>query len=101
PYWGGTVRLRAATRPLPRWRAWCVYVPALAAGLVGAGTAGLAVALVVVLVERAVAGFRRRASSVTLARGGVRLGRVVVPWSDAEVRHAEGGLQVGRRGGAC
>ena len=31
----------------------------------------------------------------------MRLGRVVVPWSDAEVRHAEGGLQVGARGGAC
>src|SRR5438876_907101 len=61
----------------------------------------LAVALVVVLMERAVAGFRRRASSVTLDRGGVRVGRVVVPWSDAEVRQAEGGLQVEARGGAC
>src|SRR6266571_3739327 len=90
-----------ATDPLPRALAWWVYVPALAAGLAGAGTAGLAVAVVVVLVERAVAGFRRRASSVTLDRGGVRVGRVVVPWSDAEVRQAEGGLQVEARGGAC
>jgi len=31
----------------------------------------------------------------------VRLGRVVVPWSDAEVRRTEGGLLVGARGGAC
>src|SRR5438445_346911 len=86
------------------WVVWLVLAalaPALAAGLAGAETAGVAVALVVVLVERAVAGFRRRLSSVTLDRGGVRLGRVVVPWSDAEVRHAEGGLQVGARGGAC
>ena len=97
---GETVRLGPATDPLPRALAWWVYVPALAAGLAGAGTAGLAVALVVVLMERAVAGFRRRASSVTLDRGGVRVGRVVVPWSDAEVRRAEGGLQVGARGGA-
>src|SRR5229473_2825055 len=76
---GETVRLGPATDPLPRALAWWVYVPALAAGLAGAGTAGLAVALVVVLMERAVAGFRRRASSVTLDRGGVRVGRVVVP----------------------
>ena len=98
---GETVRLGPATDPLPRALAWWVYVPVLAAGLAGAGTAGLAVAVVVVLVERAVAGFRRRASSVTLDRGGVRVGRVVVPWSDAEVRQAEGGLQVEARGGAC
>src|SRR3989442_589591 len=98
---GETVRLGPATDPLPRALAWWVYVPVLAAGLAGAGTAGLAAALVVVLVERAGAGFRRRVSSVTLDRGGVRLGRVVVPWSDAEGRHAEGGLQVGARGGAC
>ena len=98
---GETVRLGPATDPLPRALAWWVYVPVLAAGLAGAGTAGLAVAVVVVLVERAVAGFRRRASSVTLDRGGVRVGRVVVPWSNAEVRQAEGGLQVEARGGAC
>src|SRR3989449_314827 len=98
---GETVRLGPATDPLPRALAWWVYVPVLAAGLAGAGTAGLAVAVVVVLVERAVAGFRRRVSSVTLDRGGVRVGRVVVPWSDAEVRQAEGGLQVEARGGAC
>ncbi len=98
---GETVRLGPATDPLPRALAWWVYAPALAAGLAGAGTAGLAVALVVVLVERAVAGFRRRLSSVTLDRGGVRLGRVVVPWSDAEVQRTEGGLQVEARGGAC
>src|SRR6266700_2335622 len=98
---GETVRLGPATDPLPRALAWWVYVPALAAGLAGAGTVGLAVALVVVLVERAVAGFRRRLSSVTLDRGGVRLGRVVVPWSDAEVQRTEGGLQVAARGGAC
>src|SRR3989442_310133 len=98
---GETVRFGPATDPLPRALACWVYVPALAAGLAGGETAGLAVGLVVVLVERAVAGFRRRVSSVTLDRGGVRLGRVFVPWSDAEVRHAEGGLQVGARGGAC
>jgi len=98
---GETVRLGPATDPLPRALAWWVYAPALAAGLAGAGSAGLAVALVVALVERGVAGFRRRASSVTLDRGGVRVGRVVVPWSDAEVRRTEGGLLIGARGGAC
>ena len=95
------MRLGPATDPLPRALAWWVYAPALAAGLAGAGSAGLAVALVVALVERGVAGLSRRASSVTLDRGGVRLGRVVVPWSDAEVRRTEGGLLVGARGGAC
>ncbi len=98
---GETVRLGPATDPLPRALAWWVYAPALAAGLAGAGSAGLAVALVVALVERGVAGLSRRASSVTLDGGGVRLGRVVVPWSDAEVRRTEGGLLVGARGGAC
>src|SRR5438093_4788430 len=44
---GEAVRLGPATDPLPRALAWWVYVPALAAGLAGAGTAGLAVALVV------------------------------------------------------
>jgi hypothetical protein len=96
---GETVRLGPAIDPLPRTLAWWVYVPALAAGLAGAGRAGLAVALAVLLVERGVAGLRRRAGAVTLDRGGVHLGRVVVPWSDAEVRRAEGGLLVGSRGG--
>src|SRR5438094_4866142 len=98
---GETVRLGPATDPLPRALAWWVYAPALAAGLAGAGSAGLAVALVVALVERGVAGFRRRASSVTLARGGVGVGRVVAPRSDAEVRRTEGGRLVSARGGAC
>src|SRR5213083_2794502 len=98
---GETVRLGPPTDPLPRALAWWVYAPALAAWLAGAGTAGLAVAFVVALVERGVAGLRRRAGSVTLEGGGVRLGRVVVPWSDAEVRRTEGGLLVGARGGAC
>jgi len=97
---GETVRLGPATDPLPRALACWVYAPALAAGLAGAGSAGLAVALVVVLVERAVAGLRRRVRSVTLDRGGVRVGRVLVPWSDAEVQRAEGGLLVGAPGGA-
>src|SRR5439155_1676317 len=42
-----------------------------------------------------------RHALVLEGRGGVRVGRVVVPWSDAEVRQAEGGLQVEARGGAC
>src|SRR5213594_2128645 len=49
---GETVRLGPATDPLPRALAWWVYAPALAAGLAGAGSAGLAVALGVALVER-------------------------------------------------
>ena len=97
---GESVRLGPATDPLPRALAWWVYAPALAAWLAGAGTAGLAVAFVVALVERGVAGLRRRAGSVTLERGGVRLGRVVVPWAGAEVRRVEDGLLVGARGGA-
>ena len=97
---GETVRLGPLTDPLPRPLAWWVWAPALAAGLAGAGRAGLAVALAVALVERGVAGLRRRAGSVTLDRRGVHRGRVVVPWADAEVRRVEGGLLVGARGGA-
>ena len=98
---GETVRLGPPTDPLPRALAWWVYAPALAAGLGGLGSAGLAVALLVALAERGVASARRRAGAVTLDRGGLRVGRVVVPWSDAEVRRAEGGLLVRAQDGAC
>ena len=98
---GETVRLGPPTDPLPRALAWWVYAPALAAGMAGAGNAGLMVALIVALAERGVARFRRRASAVTFDRGGVRLGRIAVPWSEAEVLRAAGGLLVRARSGAC
>ena len=98
---GETVRLGSPTDPVPRALLWWVYVPALAAGFARQEGTGLAVALTVILVERVVAILRRHAGAVTLDRAGVRVGRVAVPWSDAEVLRVEGGLLVGAPGGRC
>jgi hypothetical protein len=97
---GETLRFGASTEPAPRALVWWVYVPALIAALAGLGGAGFAVALSLALAERAIAFLRCRAGRVTLDRGGVRLGRLAVPWSDAEVSRARAGLLVGTRGGA-
>jgi len=98
---GETVRLGLPTDPLPRALVWWVYLPALAAGLAGAQGTGLAVGTAVVLVERLVAIVRRRGGTVTLGPIGLRIGRVFVPWADADATRVDGGLMVGARGGAC
>jgi hypothetical protein len=96
---GDDVRLKPAVDPPLHVLVWWAYAPVVLACVAGAGIGGAALAVVLVLAERAGVVLRARWKTVVVHRAGISLRkRCFVPWSRAQVVRATEGLDVGTAG---
>lgn len=102
---GEAIRLVPPTSPSPRLLAWWAWAPTMLACAGTASPVALALALLLVGVERLIAFGRSHAQAVTLHRLGLtirpRLRRMVIPWGRTEIMAARTGLLVGAPDGPC